>query len=212
MGITVHYRGSIAEPNRLEEFEDRVVDVALELGASVQRWRSVDDNDPQRIVRGLILELSPGMESTSLLVAPEGWLIPLVEIEAAEQGALHEPPWCSVKTQFGGIDGHVALVELLAALQQSFFPGLEVTDEGGYWKNRDVKELSEKFSQLQRAIDGLAEGLRQTSLSREALEDPMIVAKRIERVALLVNRTLLASGRFSESLDDEDSNAQSGLR
>lgn len=65
---------------------------------------------------------SDGQETTSLLISPEGWLINLVEIEDAEQGRLAEPPWCFVKTQFGPVEGHVALVELLAALQREFSP------------------------------------------------------------------------------------------
>lgn len=56
-------------------------------------------------------------KTTSPLISPEGWLINLVEIEDAEKGRLAEPPWCFVKTQFGPVEGHVALVEMLTALQ-----------------------------------------------------------------------------------------------
>src|SRR5205823_206009 len=38
-----------------------------------------------------------------------------------------------IKTQFGPVEGHVALVEMLAALKREFLPDLEVSDEGGYW-------------------------------------------------------------------------------
>ena len=91
MGITVHYRGTLPDLERIEELEDRVLDLALEMGALAQVWRSSADHDPARMVRGLLLDLSPGQGMTSLLVAPEGWLIPVFEIEAAENADLTEP-------------------------------------------------------------------------------------------------------------------------
>jgi hypothetical protein len=114
MGITVAYRGRLADLSRVEDFEDRLVDFALEVDGLAQVWRSYADADPGRVVRGAILNLAPGLESTSLLLSPEGWLIGLVEIEDAEKGRLKEPPWCFTKTQFGPIEAHVALVEMLS--------------------------------------------------------------------------------------------------
>jgi len=189
MGITVHYRGSIVDLEQVEDFEDRVLDLAIDVGASAQIWRSADD-EAARIVRGLILDLSPGQEPTSLLLSPEGWLISCFDIEAAERGELHEPPWCFVKTQYGSVDGHILLIELLDALKQRFFPDLEVSDEGSYWSERNVPELIRQFDKVQRAIDGLADAIQSTSLSNEAREDPQIVMARVERLAQQVHQTL----------------------
>jgi hypothetical protein len=101
-----------------------------------------------------------------------------------------EPPWCFVKTQFGTLEGHVAVVEMFRALQAEFFPGLEVSDEGGYWENRDLKELAQKRDFLQSAIKMLGEGLEKFGLTAEAAEDPNILISRIERVAQMVQKTL----------------------
>lgn len=35
MGVTIHYRGQMADLDRVEEFEDRVLDMALEMSAQV---------------------------------------------------------------------------------------------------------------------------------------------------------------------------------
>jgi hypothetical protein len=190
MGITVSYRGRLADLTRVEDFEDRVLDFALDVGGMAQIWRTQADDNPQRMVRGVILSLAPGQESTSLLLSPEGWLIGLVDIENAERGALKEPPWCFTKTQFGPLEGHVALVEMFQALQSEFMPELEVLDEGGYWETRDLAELERRRRFLKQAIDGLAEGLQRHGLSREAAEDPDILCKRIERIAAQVHRIL----------------------
>ena len=86
MGITVAYRGRIADLNRIEDFEDRLVDFALEIGGLARIWRSQADHNPDRMVRGVVLDLAPGHESTSLLLSPEGWLIGLTDIADAEDG------------------------------------------------------------------------------------------------------------------------------
>jgi hypothetical protein len=206
MGITIAYRGRLADITRVEDFEDRLLDYALETGAQVRVWRTWADDNPERMVRGVILGLAPGQESTSLLLSPEGWLIGLTDIQDAEDGRLKEPPWCWVKTQFGPVEGHVVLVEMLTALKREFLADLEVSDDGGYWETRDLAELVRKQSMTQRAIDGLAEGLGRHGLSREAAEDPNILFRHIERVAEQVHRILRRPAEHPpvEFGDDED--------
>jgi hypothetical protein len=190
MGVTIHYRGSLADLSRVEDFEDRLIDLALDLGGNCRVWRSADEQDSTRAVRGLILDLAPGQESTSLLISPEGWLIGLMSIEEAERGALAERPWCCVKTQFGPLEGHVALVELFSALKAEFMPDLEVSDEAGYWEERDVGQLQRKIDFVSHTTELLEDALASDGLSREAAEDPQILATRIERLARKVHETI----------------------
>jgi hypothetical protein len=205
MGVTIFYRGSVTDLDRIEDFEDRALDLALELDGQARIWRTCDDHDRQRLVRGVVLNLYPGQEPTSLLIAPEGWLINLSEIEEAEKGELAGPPWCFVKTQFGPLEGHVALIEMLAALKREFFLNLEVRDEGEYWETRNLATLAAKRGQVQVAISEMAEGMRRYGLSREAAEDHEILAARIERVARLVQRTLARPAEHPPVLWDDAS-------
>lgn len=190
MGITIAYRGRLADLTRIEDFEDRLLDFALEVGGLVQIWRSHADDKPQRVVRGVILNLAPGQEPACLLISPEGWLIGMTDIEDAELGRLTEPPWCFTRTQFGPLEGHVALVEMLAALKREFMPDLEVSDEGGYYPTRDLAALARSRGLLKEAMAGLAEGHQRHGLSREAAEDPDIMLQRIERITAQVHRIL----------------------
>jgi hypothetical protein len=100
-----------------------------------------------------------------------------------------------VKTQFGPVEGHVALVEMLAGIKKEFAPDLEVMDEGEYWERRDLGLLKQKLNFISKAIDSLADALENDRLSPEAREDPEILATRIERLARQVHATL---GRPSE--------------
>ena len=122
MGVTVAYRGRIADLSRIEDFEDRSIDLSLSSSrarsylAQLIRHRSGPDH-PRRHPRS-----RAGLEPTSLLLSPWGWLIGLTDIEDAEEGRLTEPPWCFTKTQFGPVEAHVALVELFTALSASSSP------------------------------------------------------------------------------------------
>ncbi len=190
MGITIHFRGTLDELGRVEEMEDRVLDLAFALGGRATLWRSFADEDPSRVVRGLMVEMTPGQGTLNLLISPEGFLTPLFQIEDAEQGLLSEPPYCFIKTRFGSIVGHVAIVHLLDAMRQQYCSDLEVSDEGEYYETRDVGQLARKIGVLGTAIKSMAEGLRNHGLNDEAAEDPNIVAMRIERIAKLVHEKM----------------------
>lgn len=202
MGVTIHYRGKLDDLARVEEFEDRVLDVVAALGGHATIWRSFGQEDPGRVVRGLLVQMCPGQDTLSLLISPEGELLNLFEIKDAEQGPLPEPPYCFVKTQFGSLQGHVAVVALLDALRSEFFKELEVSDESGYYEHRDPRELARKLNFLGSAILALGESLESSSLSPEAAEDPEILAARIQRVAELVARKMGSGGTSEVSPSD----------
>ena len=206
MGVTIAYRGRLPDLTRIEDFEDRLFDFALEMGGMARIWRTWADDNPDRMIRGVILDLAPGQESTSLLLSPEGWLIGLTDIQDAEDGRVVEPPWCFVKTQFGPVEGHVALIEMFGALKREYLPDLEVSDDGSYWEKRDLAELVRLRALTQEAIDGLADGLRRHGLSREAAEDPAILVRHVERVAEYVHRTLRRPAEHPPVAFEDDDN------
>lgn len=211
MGITIDYRGTIDDVTNVETMEDRLLDLVFALGGRATIWRSYADHDQSRIVRGLMIEMAPGQDTFSLLISPEGHLTPLFQIEEAEKAPFDEPPYCFVKTQFGMPLGHVAIILVLDALKQKYFSNLNITDEGGFYETRDFNELCKKMNFLGQAIKSLAEGLRNNGLSHEAAEDPDILALRIERIASLVHRKIIAESQRAtdtaaeapESFDDD---------
>ncbi len=147
-----------------------------------------------------MLEMTPGREAISLLVSPEGHFIPLFRIEEAEQSAFTEPPYCFVKTQFGSIAGHVAIVFLLDALKEEYASNMQIRDEGEYYETRDFGRLQRKVEFLDEAMRSLDDGLREHGMSAEAMEDSMIVAKRIERVAVLVQQKIAGQSQANSSM------------
>ena len=204
MGMTIHYRGTMDDISRVDEMEDRVVDLVFALGGKATIWRSYADDGPSRVIRGLMVEMAPGQETLSLLVSPEGDLINLFEIERAEKQAFDEPPWCFVKTQFGSQQGHIAIVCLLDALKDRYFRNLEINDESGYHQHRDRVILSDKRAQLSDAIDAMSRGLEEHGLSDEAAEDPQILAARIERIVQLVRARISEPDDVNHAASDAE--------
>jgi hypothetical protein len=204
MGVTIHYRGTIDDITRVETMEDRLLDLVFALGGRATIWRSYADHDPSRIVRGLMIDIEPGQDTFSLLISPEGHLTPVFQIEDAEKAPFDEAPYCCVKTQFGMPLGHVAIIHVLDALKQKYFSNLSIMDEGGFYETRDFNELCKKMNFLGQAIKSLAEGLRKHGLSQEATEDPDILASRIERIAALVHRKLIAESQRESGADLEN--------
>ena len=66
MGITIHYRGTMDYIGQIESLEDRVLDFVYSMGGRATIWRSFDDHDSSRVVRGLMIELEPGHDTFSL--------------------------------------------------------------------------------------------------------------------------------------------------
>ena len=190
MGVTVRYRGRLEDLALLEPLEDCVIDLALVLGGRVRIWRSTSGSDPTRGVKGVLWDLAPGAETVAFLFSPERWLVPLHEIEDAEEGRLDEPLWVSVKTQFAPVEAHVALIQALEAIRTRFIPDMEVQDEGSYHETPDLQELLRRRGLVERALEGLATALERDRSSPEAREDPEILATRIQRLAAMVHQTL----------------------
>jgi hypothetical protein len=200
MPLTLSYRGQVADPDRIEDFEDRLVDLALELGGLAQIWRSTAD-DSLRTIRGVLINLFPGQDAVGLLLSPEGFLLGQADVKDAELGKLPKDSWVSVQTHYGPVEGHVALVEMLDALRRHFVPNLEVRDESGYWETRDLAALAKAHA----AQAAAAAAAPAAGLSREAAEDPEILRSRAERVAEQVRRVLdRPSEHAPVSLGDED--------
>ncbi len=205
MGITIHYRGTVNDIGEIPLLEDRLLDFAFAMGGRATLHRFYSDANPARVVKGLVIELAEGQESLSLLISPEGHLTPIFQIEEAELQPFSEPPYCSVKTQFGSPRGHVAIVHLLHALRERFVSNLTVLDEGDYYETRDLQQLIRKMNFLKSCIDRLAGDLTRYPISPEALEDPDILATRIERVAQLANRSIVEGElRQTELLQNEE--------
>ncbi len=175
MGISIHFRGSINNLADIDQFQVELVKIC-----EVMNWEYhlVNEDQTQPFsaklvhsdlgakieghipLRGIIIDMDPQNESLRLLFTPEGKLSDFMLEILKHDGTLDKNfDWLSVKTQFGAVSSHVALVKLLRYLQQTYLPDLEVKDEGEYWESGDVEKLmghrgflTGKIMQLERAL------------------------------------------------------------
>lgn len=184
--IMVKYQGRIESLNLVEEFEDHVMQTATALGSRANLWRSSTRYSPGRLVRGLSLHLCPGQEAVSLLLSPEGLLIPAQAAEEAIFAPLLQQPWCQVRTHCGGVDGHTALIELLELMKRSWFPDLVVLDATGYWEHRSPQRLRQSFLEAEAELHPCYTAAAGVWLTPEAAEDQSILLRRLDRLVNLV--------------------------
>lgn len=209
MGVTIHYHGTLDRADSVEAVQDRVLDFALALGGRAQYWYSRGDGAAGRAVRGVIVDLAPGCDSMSLLFSEEGRLVPLHDIEAAEQGPLPRDTFAFVKTQFAPVETHVAIVALLRFLKKSYASDLEVLDDGEYWESSDLARLLRLRGTIERALGAIEDGLRAYPLSAGAREDADIAAARVESVARLAHETLRRAPEHAPVRADEGDEGES---
>ncbi|UCE06798.1 MAG: hypothetical protein JSW07_01780 [bacterium] len=160
MGITIHYRGSIKDCSLIDKIQKEMADICNSMDWDYQLWNedqskpfdaklvhaeqgaSIEGHIP---LRGISIVTDPKNESLDLLFNPEGKLSSfMLEILTHDDTLSKDHDWIFVKTQYGSIDAHIAIVKLLRYLKQKYIPDLEVKDEGEYWETNDKEHLMSK--------------------------------------------------------------------
>ncbi len=157
MGITIFYRGSIEDLSLIDPIQKEVIKFCQSMN---WKFRLTDEDMSKpfnaRLVhsdkgakikghiplRGISVDSDPDNETLSLLFNPKGRLTSFLrEILINEGSIAPDQDWLFVKTQFGTVDAHIAIVKLLQYLKQSYIPNLEVNDDGEYWETADRERL-----------------------------------------------------------------------
>lgn len=200
MGISIHYRGSLDDPGRLDELEDWAIAKSLELATDIELYRFWDADSPDRCVRGIIFEICSNVERLTLLFSPELELISPTSIDESLRNDPEVLQQCSIKTQNDSHEPHITVVNILSELKERFIPNLEVNDEAEFWQSRDHKLLKQKLRFLNEITKRFKSGLEKYKLSNEAAEDPNIIGSRIARIAKQIESEM--NSELSDPLND----------
>ena len=168
MGLTLHYTFRLRNNNQIPQLVEEVEDICQSLNWEATRW---DKNIPveaqympfEEITDGTlrlqgIFFNPPGCETAVLTFTPQGWSACVTNLLTAEQIFEIDPKlvYCiHTKTQYAGVDIHVALVALLKYLEKKYFDAAytDVSDEGNYWDTLDKDVLHERFDVYNGIID-----------------------------------------------------------
>lgn len=148
MGLSIHYSGTIKNYDLVPQLVEEIVDIC-----AAMQWKATTITNEQ--LNGIVF--SPlNCEPLFFTFNKKGKLVSPVLLEFK----IEPPTTISVKTQFAGIDVHIAVIKFLRYLDQKYFLKFHLQDEGGYWETNDEKFLAKRFKDYEAAFDFLAEALK----------------------------------------------------
>ena len=161
MGVSIHYRGRVAEIQNIKNICDELAAIADRMNWPCTR---LDENWSQAAdaaievtqqgslitghlpLKGIALTPHPKCESLRFFFDANGHLRdPIRMVNIREENLKPEDAWVSVKTQYAGPETHVWIIGLLRYLKKLHLPDLEIQDEGEYWETGNFEILKEKM-------------------------------------------------------------------
>ncbi|RIK21366.1 MAG: hypothetical protein DCC52_14205 [Chloroflexi bacterium] len=126
---------------------------------SVTQTFPIDDS-----LRGILINVHAKADPVWLTFNEAGELAYYMPLDDA--GAYWEMKTLFTKTQFAGVESHIAICDFLHYLQANYFPGLNVYDEANYFESGDAGRAAQQIDLLDDVMDRL-----QTALEDETLAD-----------------------------------------
>ncbi len=202
MGITIFYRGSLEDLSLIDPIQQEVIkfchsmnwkyrltneDMSKPFNARLARTDKGAEIEGHIPLRGISVESDPDNETLSLLFNPEGKLTSFLrEIFIHERSIPPDEDWLFVKTQFGTVDAHIAIVKLLQYLKQSYIPNLEVNDDGEYWETADKERLIARRGFIFGMMTQVEKALTSANIGNEKTLEEFI--QKIDEVIRGLNR------------------------
>lgn len=168
MGLSIHYSGSIANPDSLPELINEVKDIV-----GIYKWPSViykqqipNNHFGRTTYNQDIYGISfspPGCEPVFICFLSNGKMSSPIHLQLygnteieAEKKYLYI---ISVKTQFAGVAVHKLVVQLFRYLSQKYFARFNMSDEGNYWETSDENVLVENFRKYSDLLNSFSSDL-----------------------------------------------------
>lgn len=180
MGLSIHYTGTIKDKTLLPQLAAEMKDICESLGWDYHYF----DPGEEDTLEGVYFS-PPECEPLFLTFNKEGRLLsPISQItrDMLLQNGL-DPELIftiSTKTQYAGIDVHIALIRLFRYLKEKYFSDFEMNDEGGYWESDERELLEQQFTRYETAMASMKEMLDQLRSASQA--SPESIACRIEEL------------------------------
>ena len=177
MGLSIHYSGYILQADLIKPLTDEVVDICTDL-----EWGfHVIENEE---ISGVVFSpqecepISLTFNQDGRLLSPQN--ITVKDIYDGERLDKELIFTTSTKTQYAGMDAHIAVIKLLRHLSKKYMKNFTLKDEGLYWETNDEKVLADQFDAYNSALDIISEELQNMpDVPGESFES---LADRIERL------------------------------
>ncbi len=180
MGLTIHYSGRLRSRECLPALLEETIDICQTLAWPCEVLARRDDVP----VEGLIL-VPEGSEPVWLTFLEDGTMcnpVMYAYLQAHPGSGIPASAreWLFTKTQYAGVETHMALIRLLKYLSQKYFERFVLHDESQYWETGDeaiCRQLFEKYGLLMDMVGAALESLEHVP------DEPMdSLVGRIERM------------------------------
>ena len=179
MGLSIHYSGYILNKEMLEPLIEEVTDICKTMGWSTH---SFDDDE----IKGV--SFAPeGSEPVFLTFNKDGRTLSPTNIMIKDifDGVRFDKELIystSTKTQYAGIDAHIAIIKLLKYLSAKYLKDFTLSDEGYYWETGDEKILSGRFEEYNALLNAVSDVF--INMKSVPGETPESLVERIERILI----------------------------
>ena len=166
MGLSIHYKGCFSKGASLQAMIEEVTDIA-----EIYKWKysvyetafdmeNLGRADFNNRIYGIIF-VAPKCEPVYLSFLSNGRMSN--EMHLQHRGNSTDKSkylyMLSTKTQYGGMQVHLTIIQMLRYLSEKYFSEFELYDEGGYWETGDVNILAETFKRYDDLMDAVAGAL-----------------------------------------------------
>ncbi|MBK8522171.1 MAG: hypothetical protein WAT20_09320 [Ferruginibacter sp.] len=172
MGLSLHYRGQIRDYALIEDLISECADICKSLEWDYHIWNKessinddahIDNSDfigyTMEDLKGISI-LPKECEPVDLAFFPSGKLCSPIKLQfnnAATNDLM--VAYVSTKTQYAGMDIHVAVLKLLEYLKDKYFSFFELSDEGMYWETKDIEVLKSQFARYNFIVNSVRNAL-----------------------------------------------------
>ena len=205
MGITIFASGKI---NRIDDIPRLINEVKAIAKKNDWAYEIIDDDfeeSPNAVLKsesgksrinivgslglkGIIVVVDPEVEPLAILFDRSGVLTDIMPQISWLHSNMQEIRFSACKTQFGTIDSHICIIDLLDILKGKYITDLVVEDEGSYWTSRDRKLLEEKRAVLAHYMRHTEKVISNIEISSDAGQGSDSVASHIEKALLDAER------------------------
>jgi len=180
MGLTIHYSGKLRGPEAIQPLIEETIDICQSLNWPYQMLPI----DPEVPVEGILVN-AEGSEPLWLTFQKDGTMCnPILYafvLKEEGQGIPGEAEqWLFTKTQYAGVETHMALIRFMRYMSEKYFEKFELHDESQYWETNDEELCRKTFEKYGLIMDMVGAALE--SLEHVPDEPAEQLAGRIEKL------------------------------
>lgn len=181
MGLSIHYSGKLRNPSVLQSLIDEATDIAYSMKWQAQRLPRLKGTPMDGV-----LIIPDGSEPIWLtFYTPHGMLFSPLLFESIQKTTKEKIPaeaqsFVFTKTQYAGVETHMAIIRFLRYLSEKYFAQFELHDESEYWETRDEDHCRRIFAKYDKLMGMVGDAL--DNMDIDSNESQESVMEKIEQL------------------------------